>query len=107
MNLDSGATYEAVYDEAHNGKQVYIFSEPCEIMIDRHEVNLQGIKFIGVAGNGVPLIAVIPESYDLLRPRVGEWHWHNWIFDDKEVDGESLELPTEYIEPTPPKEGEK
>lgn len=107
MNFESGATYKAVDGQTHNGKQVYIFSEPCEIMCDRHEVNLQGVKFIGVAGNGVNWIAVIPESYDILRPRVGEWHWQNWIFDDAEVDGDSLELPTEYIDPTPPKEGEK
>lgn len=107
MKFESGATYEVVEGETHNGKQVYVFSEPCEMMCDRHEVSLEGVKFIGVAGNGVNLIAVIPESYDILRPRVGQWHWQNWIFDDAEVDGGSLELQTEYIDPTPSKEGEK
>lgn len=96
--FESGATYEAVEGETHNGKQVYIFSEPCEMMCDRHEVNLQGVKFVGVAGNGVNLIAVIPESYDLLRPRVGEWHWRNWIWEGH-PDGDLLELQTEYIDP--------
>tara|TARA_Y100001937_G_scaffold102579_1_gene141102 strand:+ start:179 stop:496 length:318 start_codon:yes stop_codon:yes gene_type:complete len=99
--LSGGATYEPVDGQTYNGQQVYIFKDPCETMVDRSEVSLQGAKFIiGLNGfiscDTLDVITVLPESYDLLRPRIGEWHWRNWVFDG----GLDLQFGGEWIEPS-------
>ena len=96
--LSGGATYEPVDGQTHNGQQVYIFNRPCHTVVDRHEVSLQGAKFIicdPISCNTLEDITVLPESYDLLKPRIGEWHWQNWVFDG----GSEIELIGEEIEP--------
>mgnify|MGYP003117231001 FL=1 len=97
--LSGGATYEPVDGQTHNGEQVYIFNRPCEFMCDRHEVSLQRVKFTlcdPISYGTVDAIKVLPESYDLLKPRIGDWHWENWVFDG----GSEIELTGEEIEPS-------
>ena len=103
--LSGGATYEPVHGQTHNGQQVYIFNRPCHTVVDRHEVSLQGAKFIicdPISCNTLEDITVLPESYDLLRPRIGEWHWDNCVFDggsELQFDGDWIDagkLPESY-----------
>ena len=97
--LSGGATYEPVDGQTYNGQQVYIFKDPCEAMVDRSEVSLQGAKFIvcdPILCDTLETITVLPESYDLLKPRIGEWHWKNWVFDG----GSELQFDGEWIEPS-------
>ena len=97
--LSGGATYEPVHGQTHNGQQVYIFNRPCDFMCDRSEVSLQDVKFTfcdPISYGIVDAIKVLPESYDLLKPRIGDWHWENWVFDG----GSEIELTGEEIEPS-------
>lgn len=97
--LSGGATYEPVDGQTHDGQQVYIFNSSCDFMCDRGEVSLQNVKFTfcdPISYGTVDAIKVLPESYDLLKPRIGDWHWHNWVFDG----GSEIELDGDEIEPS-------
>ena len=97
--LSGGATFKPVDGQTHNGHQVYIFNNPCDFMCDRHEVSLQGVKFTlcdPISSGTVDAIEVLPESYDLLKPRIGDWHWQNWVFDG----GSEIEISGQEIEPS-------
>ena len=106
--LSGGATYEPVHGQTHNGQQVYIFNNPCQTVVDRHEVSLQDVKFTLCDPTTcdtlcvTDAITVLPESYSLLRPRIGDWHWDNWVFDggsELQFDGDWIdagELPESY-----------
>ena len=91
--------YDLVEGETHKGRRVYEFTRPCETMVDRHEVSLLGVRFtLSICEQwGEALATVIPGSYDLIRPRIGEWHWENWVFDN----GSDLIFGMEYIDETP------
>ena len=90
--------YDLVEGETHNGQRVYEFTRPCYTVVDRHEVDLTGVRFTLSAQRypwGYEQIAtVIPGSYELLKPRIGEWHWDHWVFDG----GSDIEFGMEYIE---------
>jgi hypothetical protein len=90
--LCEGATYKAIDGKTIDGDQVYIFDEPCEFMCDRHSVSLDGVQFTFHLRDE---IVIAQNSYELLKPRVGEWHWENWIFDG----GEKIYLNGWDIEP--------
>ena len=90
--------YDLVEGETHNGQRVYEFTQPCYTMVDRGEVSLTGVRFT-LSRKQYPwgdeeIATVIPGSYDLIKPRIGDWHWDNWVFDG----GDDLEFIMEYID---------
>ncbi len=71
--------FSPISTTTYKGKQVYMVTEELVVCFDRTEVDLYGFSVIFDTDNEYMIIH--PSSYESLESKVGDWLFHNWVFD--------------------------